>query len=100
MKGHMQNSKKGQMISIEGLVGLLVVAAIMLIVGAYVVYTIGAAFVPSGSTNVLLNNTVGNVTMMFAQVAPLLVIVGIVGFVVIILAFVSLLRQNTGGRTA
>ena len=100
MKGHMQNSKRGQMISIEGLVGLLVIAAIMLIVGAYVVYTIGAAFTPSGSTNTLLNNTVGNVTNMFAQVAPLLVIVGIVGFVVIILAFVSLLRSQNQGRTA
>ena len=94
-----KKTMKGQLGSMEAIIGALVVCAISLIVGVYVIVTVGSQFAPSGSTNIAVNNTVGNTTGMFATISPLLVIVGIVGFVVIILGFVKLLGYGGQGRT-
>lgn len=81
----------------EAIVGGLITVAILLIVGVYVVTIVGNQFTTGSTANV--NNTVSNVTNMFAQVSPLLVIVGIVAFVVIVLGFVKLLGYGgSGGR--
>jgi len=79
-------TKKGQAFSMEVIIGALVTAAITLIVGVYVVTIVGNQFTTGASANV--NYTVSNVTSMFAQVAPLLVVVGIIAFVAIVLLFV------------
>lgn len=90
-------NKKGQAFSMEVIIGALVTAAIMLIVGVYVVTVVGNQFTTGASANV--NNTVANVTSMFAQVAPLLVVVGIIAFVAIVLLFVrgGISSQGRGG---
>ena len=87
---------KGQAFSMEVIIGALVTAAIMLIVGVYVVTIIGNQFTTGASANV--NNTGTNVTGMFAQVAPLLVVVGIIAFVAIVLLFVRGGISTQSGR--
>ena len=87
---------KGQSFSMEVIIGSLVTAAILLIVGVYVVTIIGDQFTAGASQNV--NDTVANVTNMFAQVAPLLVVVGIIAFVAIVLLFVRGGISTQGGR--
>lgn len=93
----LEKYKKAQVFSMEVIIGALVTAAIMLIVGVYVVTVVGQQFTTGASQNV--NDTVANVTNMFAQVAPLLVVVGIIAFVAIILLFVrgGISSQGRGG---
>lgn len=87
---------KGQLsMSLEGIIGALVGAAILMIIGVYVVTTVGSQFTTGASANV--NQTVSNVTSMFAQVAPLLVVVGIISFIAIVLLFVRG-GISSGGR--
>lgn len=93
IKKELGSSKRGQFaFSMEAIIGALVTAAIMLIVGVYVVTIVGNQFTTGSTANV--NNTVNNVTNMFAQVAPLLVVVGIIAFIAIVLLFV---RGGIGG---
>jgi mannose/fructose/N-acetylgalactosamine-specific phosphotransferase system component IID len=82
----MDGSKKGQGYSLEVIIGALVTGAIFLIVGVYVVTVVGNQFTTGASANV--NNTVSNVTSMFSQIAPLLVVIGIIAFIAIVLMFV------------
>ena len=79
-------TKKGQAFSLEVIIGALVTGAIFLIVGVYVVTVVGNQFTTGAGINV--NNTVNNVTAMFSQVAPLLVVIGIIAFIAIVLMFV------------
>lgn len=94
-KMEIKGTKKGQAFALDTIINGLVVAAILLIVGVYLVTVIGNQFV-SGSSTANVNNTVTNVTNMFATVAPLLVVVGIIAFIAIVLMFVR--TGIAGGR--
>lgn len=95
-KTEMQKTRRGQAFSLEVIIGALVTASIMLIVGVYVVVVIGDEFREGQPADV--NTTIDAVVGMFATLAPLLVVVGIIAFVAVILLFVRGGISQQGGR--
>lgn len=82
-------------LSLETVILGIVVASILLMIGAYVVQLLANTLGTGASTNV--NLTFGNVTSTFAQMAPLLVVVGIIGMIAIVLFVIRGGLQAGGG---
>lgn len=88
----MSKGKKG-VIALESLAYGILIVAVVVIVGIYLIVQVGALIKP-GSTDPNINNSVANVTFAFAQMAILLAVVVLVGVLAVI---VAMLRGGFGG---
>lgn len=86
METSAKNTKKGQVLSLDGIIMSIIIAGVLLGLGAYILQTLANSLTTGSTANV--NNTFNNVTSAFAQAAPLLAVVAIIGMIAIVLFLV------------